>query len=286
MGKATGIPFCTATHNFWIGCKKISAGCKFCYFYREYGGRFKKDPTKVKLPANNAFDEPLRWKKPQIIFINSWSDFYIKEADEWRERAFDVIRKTPQHFYIIITKRIDRTLKCLPADWGKGWPNVIHLVSAEKQKDLDYRVKKLLEIHGLRGIIAEPLLEPINLAPYLNIPLSPTETVKPIHWVIAGGESGNDQGEWKYRTCKLEWLHDIVKQCAAEQVPVFIKQLGTAIAKMRGMKSDRHGENINDPAYPMYLKNQEFPEKLPEIFWPMIGRESAPLLNNKAPKKV
>ncbi len=272
MSKSTGIPFCTATHNFWIGCLKISAGCKFCYFYREYEGRFKKDPKKVKLPAGNSFDDPLKWKKPEIIFINSWSDFYIKEADEWRERAFDVIRKTPHHFYIIITKRIDRTLKHLPKDWGKGWPNVIHLVSTEKQKDFDYRVKKLLEVPGLRGVIAEPLLEPIDMSAALSIQLGPDEVVKPIHWVIAGGESGNDVAPYKYRTCKQEWLHEIVKQCAKANVPVFIKQLGTALAKTRGMKSDRHGENMNDPGFPMYLKKQEFPEKLPEQFWAMVGR--------------
>lgn len=266
MSKTTGIPFCTATHNFWIGCKKVSAGCKYCYFYREYEGRFKKDARQVKLPAGNDFDKPLRWKEPEIIFINSWSDFYIKEADAWRERAFDVMRKTPQHFYIIITKRIDRALGRLPADWGNGWPNVIHLVSTEKQKDFNYRVAKLLEIPGLRGVIAEPLLEPIDMSAALTVKIG-EKAVHPLHWVIAGGESGNDNGPHKYRECRREWLHGIIKQCAVAGTPVFVKQLGTSIAKTMGLKNDRHGENIPDA----YLNVREYPLKLPAALRAKIG---------------
>lgn len=265
MSRVTIIPFCTATHNFWIGCIKVSAGCKFCYFYRDYENRYKKDPTKIKLPAVNQktgksnFDAPVRWKKPEIIFINSWSDFFIKEADAWRNDAWKIIKDTP-HFYIIITKRIERAVACLPADWGKGYPNVIIMVSTENQKTFNFRVKKLLEVPGYRGIIAEPLLSPIDMRAALNITLPGGDQVKPIHWVIAGGESGNETGPYGYRDCKREWLHEIVKQCAAEEVPVFIKQLGSMLAKTLGMKGDRHGEDMSDPRFPIFLKKKEYPE--------------------------
>jgi len=77
-----------------------------------------------------------------------------------------------------------------------------------------------------------------------------------IDWVIVGGESGNDKGKYRYRPCNFSWLINIVEQCHAMHTPVFVKQLGTNLAK-RNKMSDRHGGNIAE--FPTYLQKREFP---------------------------
>ena len=78
-----------------------------------------------------------------------------------------------------------------------------------------------------------------------------------LDWVIVGGESGNDNGQWKYRKSRLEWYYNIVLQCKKNGVPVFVKQLGTWLAKELQL-SDRHGTDIDE--YPDTLKVREFPK--------------------------
>ena len=266
MSKDTGIEFCTATHNFWIGCIKISRGCKYCYFYREYDGRFKKDATKVK-KGEAKFDAPLRWTKPELIFINSWSDFFIGQADQWRKEAWEVIKNTPQHTYIIITKRAEMIKSRLPADWENGYANVIIMVSIEDQQAFDKRVKHLFEIPGNRGLILEPLLGPVNISSALEVTL-PHKVVKPLKWIIVGGETGNDIGPYKYRMCRREWLADIVKQSREKEVPVFVKQLGTGLSKQLELAGDRAGSNFKNPRFPQYLKFRQYPQFISEKHFP------------------
>jgi protein gp37 len=274
MGKETAISWADATVNFWHGCKKVSKGCKFCHMYREKS-RFGQKGDIVTRSSKQKFFEALRWQDGKLIFTCDWSDFFIKEADEimdetgkivlshWRKEAWEVIKNTPQHTWIILTKRPERILQCLPPDWGpKGYPNVWLGVSVESQKTAHNRIMELFKVRcAVRVVSAEPLLEKIDLTPYLKVQLGPKEWVYPIHWVIAGGESGNNEGEFKYRPCRAEWLHDIVKQCKAQEVPVFIKQLGTSISKQMELK-DRHGADLSEPAFPGYLKLQEFPKIL------------------------
>lgn len=256
--KQTIIEFCTATHNFWIGCLKVSRGCKYCYFYRMYEGRLKKDAKDIHLPAT-GFDAPLKWPKPQIIFINSWSDFFIKQADEWRDKAWDVIKQSKHHTYIIITKRPDMIKQRLPADWGKGYDNVIIMVSIEDQKAFNQRIPHIFEIPGNRGLILEPLLGPVNIEPALQVKL-PEKLVKPFKWIIVGGETGNDVGEYRYRLCRSEWINDIVRAAKDKDVPVFVKQLGTALSSQFEMKGDRTGSNFDHERFPPYLKHRQFPD--------------------------
>ena len=111
------------TVNFWSGCQKVSEGCKFCYMYRlkDQNGQ---SGSVVRRSSDAKFYEALYWKEPTMIFTCSMSDFFIEEADEWREDAWDVIRRTPQHKWQILTKRPERIKECLPADWGEGWDNV------------------------------------------------------------------------------------------------------------------------------------------------------------------
>lgn len=206
MGEKSAIGWTDATHNFWYGCQKVSPGCKFCYAEREmtrYGKDFRTI-TRAK-----GFDRPLRWKEPRMIFVNSWSDFFIKEADNWRDDAWDIIRQTPHHTYQILTKRPERIPDSLPADWGDGWPNVWLGTSIENQ-DYMYRAVLLLKVQApVLFISAEPLLGPLTFG----------ELVDRLDWLVMGGESGP-----KARPMQIEWARDSRDQWKAKGKPVFFKQ--------------------------------------------------------------
>lgn len=243
MGDNSSIQWTEATWNPWHGCIKISVGCKFCYMYRDKQ-KFGQNPREI-VRSKGKFNEPLKWKEPKVIFTCSWSDWFIDKADDWRQEAWEVIRKTPQHTYQILTKRSDRILDHLPADWGEGYPNVWLGVSVE-DNDAVYRVKELQNIPAkVRFLSVEPLLGSVDLG-----------ELSGIHWVIIGGESGNDNGEYLYRPCESVWIEHILLQCARQGIPAFVKQMGTYLSKQLKMK-DRHGGDIEE--FPAHLRLREMP---------------------------
>jgi len=270
MAYKTGIQWTEATWNPWHGCKKVSPGCKYCYMFRGKE-QYKQDPTLVQR-SKTRFNDPLKWTDPRLIFPCSWSDFFIKEADVWRAEAWRIIESTP-HFYQILTKRAERIEDNLPLynqpdHWAHGLPyiprNVLLGISAENQEELEARVP-IVESFGRKGmnckwwISAEPLIGPMpNLNDWLvDIDLGDEDHshwTKPPAWVVVGGESGHDKGKYRYRECKIEWIESIVDQCRSYGVPVFVKQLGTHLAKKLGLK-DRAG---GDPGeWPEHLRVRE-----------------------------
>lgn len=254
MGKDSKIQWTEDTWNPHVGCIKVSEGCKVCYMYREME-RFGKDPRIVRQTAPSTFLAPLKSKTPRLIFTCSFSDFFIEEADGWRDQAWDVIRRTPHHRYQILTKRPERIRECLPPDWGTGWDHVWLGVTAENQVTFDQRMPILANIPAkVRFISAEPLLSEIDLMSnsvnYFNLR-------NRIHWVIIGGESGHNEGRYQYRPCDIRWINLIMNRCHEAKVPVFIKQLGTHLSKELKL-SDRHGGNMYE--WPRMLRVQKFPQ--------------------------
>ena len=208
MAEQSLIEWTDSTWNPWHGCIKVSPGCKNCYMYRGKE-RWGKNPRNV-VRSRTTFDDPLRWTTPRRIFTCSWSDWFIEDADPWREEAWQVVRQSPHHTFQILTKRPERILGALPQDWGTGWPNVWVGVSIETQQFI-HRKETLQSIpSSLRFISAEPLLGPIEFG-----------ELKGIHWVITGGESGP-----KARPMDPAWARSIRKQCAASKVTFFHKQNG------------------------------------------------------------
>lgn len=162
MGDNSAIEWTDATWNPWMGCRKVSPGCKNCYMFREQK-QYGNDPNLVRR-SKTKFNEPLKWKDPRKIFTCSWSDFFIEEADAWRDEAWEIIRKTPQHIYQILTKRPERITKCLPEYWNeiKRW--VWLGVSVENQKTANERIPIMLDTPAyIRFLSCEPLLERVNL---------------------------------------------------------------------------------------------------------------------------
>lgn len=247
----TKIQWTDDTVNFWTGCHKISEGCKFCYMYRDKD-RYGQDPTKVMRTKDATFYQALKWKDPRKIFTCSWSDFFIADADEWRADAWDVIRKTPQHQWQILTKRPERILQCLPPDWGEGWDNVWLGVSIENQKNF-HRAITLSKIPAkVRFISAEPLLGELDLLQMDDDKL----VMDNFHWCIIGGESGNETGKYLFRECKQEWIEKIIANLKNTDVKIFVKQMGTFLKKTMKLK-DTHGGDIDE--WPMHFKIREFP---------------------------
>jgi len=215
--------------------------------------RYKKDPNVVVRTKPATFNAPLKWKEPRMVFTCSFSDFFIEEADEWRADAWEIIRKTPQHTYQILTKRPERIKACLPDDWGDGYPNVWLGVSVENQDNIG-RIHLLAEIPAaVRFVSAEPLLGEVNFRADDKV----FESFKKMDWIIVGGESGNNTGKYQYRPCEIEWMELIAHQCAYEGVACFIKQLGTHMSKQFNLK-DRHGGDILE--FPPHLQVRQFPE--------------------------
>lgn len=224
MSQSTGIEWTQATWNPWRGCTKVSPGCDHCYMFRDQR-RYGHDPE-IVVRSKTTFTAPLKWAEPRLIFTCSWSDWFHKDADPWRDEAWDIIRRTPQHTYQILTKRPGRIHRHLPADWGGGYPNVWLGVSVESQAEV-FRVRQLTDTPAaVRFISAEPLLGPLDVTEYLT----------GIAWLIAGGESGP-----AHRPCDPEWLRWLRDQCEDYLVAFFLKQLGGWPDKRGGEKATLDG---------------------------------------------
>lgn len=245
MADQSKIQWTESTWNPWHGCKKVSPGCKYCYMYRDKD-RYGQDPTHV-MKSKAKFREPLKWKEPKLIFTCSWSDWFIEEADEWRDEAWKIIKDTPQHTYQILTKRPERIKDHLPDDWEEGYPNVWLGVSIESD-DQYWRKYALEEVNAkVKFISFEPLIGEITI-----------EDSRGMDWIIIGGESGNETGKYKYRQCKIEWIEHLINDGNNWGVNVFVKQLGTHLAKELNLKN-RHGGDILE--WPEHLQIREFPNQ-------------------------
>jgi protein gp37 len=214
MGDKTGIEWTNHTWNPWQGCHRVSAGCARCYMYSEKR-RYGQDPTVVRRSKRETFNAPLRWKEPPLVFTCSWSDFFIADADAWRQEAWDIIRRTPHLVYQILTKRPERIHDHLPDDWGEGWANVWLGVTVETGAHLS-RVMMLKEIHAvLRFVSYEPAIGPVEFRPYLKH--------SGIDWLVAGCESG--PGGSLGRPTHPDWLRSARDGCQENGVPFFLKQM-------------------------------------------------------------
>lgn len=253
MGANTLIGWTDHTWNPWVGCVKVSAGCKACYMYRDQA-RYGLDPRLIRKTARDTFRAPLRasgkngMRPGDRVFGCSWSDFFIAEADEWRPEAWDVIRARPDLTFQLLTKRPENILARLPADWGDGWPNVWLGVSVENAHAKP-RIDTLRAVPArLRFLSVEPLLDEVRLSP---------EDLAGIGWVILGGESGPTA-----RPCDLAWLAALVEDAAAANVPCFVKQIGQN-ARLDGQPYPARLAGTDPAEWPEALRVQQFPTTTP-----------------------
>lgn len=217
----TGIEWTDKTWNPTTGCDKISTGCLHCYA-EAITQRFPKNfPNGFTLTLHpERLEEPLRWRTPSRVFVNSMSDLFHDDVPlDFIRQVFSVIHSTPWHIYQILTKRQSR-LGDLASKLD--FPENIWLgVSVENQNHID-RIEYLRTVPvSVRFISCEPLLGPLEL------------NLTGIDWVIVGGESGQ-----KHRPMKLDWARDIRDQCQNSGVAFFFKQVGGRTPKAGGRLLD------------------------------------------------
>lgn len=248
MSKDSKIQWTDHTWNIAVGCSKVDADCLYCYMYRGSLNNTRYDPKEVR-KTKTVFNLPLKIKEPSRIFTSSLTDVFHEDCDSFREEMWDIIRKCPRHTFQILTKRPERIKDHLPADWGDGWDNVWLGTSIGSNKGMD-RIYPLIETPAkTRFVSFEPLWERIDM----NLDIS---TLIAIDWAIIGGESGNENGKYRYRPCKTEWIQEIADAITGVGNKVFIKQLGTHLSKVLKLK-DRHGGDISE--WPAQLQVREFP---------------------------
>lgn len=278
MSEKSNIQWTDATWNIARGCTKVDEDCKFCYMYRDSFDNTRYNPLEV-IRTKTVFTAPLKYKVKEslcwggrpLVFTCSLTDFFHEAIDPYRNEAWDIIRKCPHLIFQILTKRPERIIDHLPADWGKGWDNVWLGTSCGSQSSTK-RVVDLLRVPAsIKFLSLEPLHGAIDLTHVdedddgftncldgLSFCVGRNEPAEhdKIDWVIVGGESGNETGKYRYRPCELSWVEKIVNDCKKYEVPVFVKQMGTHLSKQLAM-TDRHGGNINE--FPEHLQVREFP---------------------------
>jgi len=218
----SSIEWTESTWNPVTGCTKVSPGCKHCYAERmalrlramgqpKYAHGFKLTMHEDVLEA------PLRWKKPQMIFVNSMSDLFHKDVPlEFVQKVFDIMRRASWHTFQVLTKRSERLLEL---DQNINWPPNVWMGVSVENDDYTFRIDHLRQTGALVKFLSlEPLLEPL-----------PNLDLHNIDWIIVGGESGPGA-----RSMREEWVIDIRDQCLTAHVPFFFKQWGGVRKKLAG----------------------------------------------------
>lgn len=209
----------------WHGCTKISEGCAHCYMYFLDKVHGNKDgsviyKTKdIRYPLQKNRDGSYKIKSGEHIRLCMSSDFFLPEADSWRDEVWDIIRIRKDVVFFILTKRANRILECLPKDWGEGFENVILNVTCENQKRADERIPYLLEVKAKhKGIMCAPFIGPVSISKYLES--------GEIEQVIVGGE--NYDGA---RPCDFSWVVNLREECVKKNVKFCFIETGTHFVK-------------------------------------------------------
>jgi protein gp37 len=253
MGEITGISWCDHTFNPWIGCTKISDGCRSCYAESE-NKRFQWNPAgwgpgvARKRTSIENWKNPMKWAKKahsegitKRVFCASLADVFDPDVPaEWHRDLFYLIYKCNLYYpgaleWLLLTKRSERIEQFMEKEWLAHPPDYVRLgVTAEDQANADRHIPDLLRVwRGKNFVSYEPAIGPLHMR----------GSFWPIDWIICGGESGV-----ACRPMDLEWARHIQSQCNNACIPFFFKQIG-------GYPDKRH-----DPeGWPTDLRVREFP---------------------------
>lgn len=301
MSDKTGIAWTNSTWNPITGCTKVSQGCKNCYAERDWA-RLAANPKAVDYFGRNftdvqthihRLDQPIRWRRPRRIFVNSMSDLFHEQVS-WAfiDRVLAVMTLTPRHTYQVLTKRPERMRDylCAPDLYERvldaanavrrAFP-ALHLdtipvdnpasgfarhiwwgVSVEDQEAAEARIPILLQVPvAHHWLSAEPLLGPLRLDEVpvgMEGPLRPhnlpSDRLPRLDWVVVGGESGP-----RARPFDGEWVRTILADCHAAQVPVFVKQMGAAFQERYVPVPLAHRAGADPNEWPADLRVREYP---------------------------
>lgn len=223
MGDKSLIEWTDSTWNLTTGCTKVSPGCKNCYAERlaqrlqEMGVKKYRKGFKFTI-HRDALDQPVRWRKPRMIFVNSMSDLFHEELSlDFITHCFDVMRKADCHTYQILTKRPQRMFE-FACRYGRIPPH-IWLGTTVELPDYKKRIDLLRQIDvSIRFVSFEPLLGRLG-----DLDLAG------VSWAIVGGESGPN-----HRSIDPNWVREIRDQCLRQGTRFFFKQWGGSTPKSGG----------------------------------------------------
>jgi protein gp37 len=282
MGQDSKIAWTRHTFNPWIGCTKVSDGCKNCYaeaLMDKRWGKVKWGPNGTRSrtsPAN--WRQPIAWNaaaeaagERHRVFCASLADVFEgrPELDEWLVDLLLLIDETPHLDWLLLTKRPENVAKFMPTSFQK-YPrgNVWIGTSVEDQSTADVRIPHLLAMRWpvVRFVSYEPALGPVKFGGWLRGHDGFCEDAgcsgghARIDWVIVGGESGAGA-----RDCRESWMAAVVGDCRAAGVPAFVKQMGSTFVRDRDWVGvahqaklrDRKGGDISE--FPVDLRVREFP---------------------------
>ncbi|HEV7586860.1 MAG TPA: phage Gp37/Gp68 family protein [Longimicrobium sp.] len=242
MGQRSAIEWTDATWNPVTGCTRVSAGCDNCYaatlatrllkeIYLDRAPQVdsditRRDPFAVRLWPERLQD-PLKWRQPRHIFVNSMSDLFHKDVPSaFVRQIFTVMLQAPWHTYQVLTKRPSRARQFLERnrDLFAEAVTPAHIwigASVEDQRAV-HRIRQLLQVPAtVRFLSCEPLIGPLTFDP------------RGLNWVIVGGESG-----LRRRPMESEWVRAIRDRCQLTGVPFFFKQWGGRTPKAGGRELD------------------------------------------------
>ncbi|VYT85516.1 DUF5131 family protein [Clostridium tertium] len=211
-----------AMWNPWRGCHKYSEGCKFCYIHK--GDAKRKVDTNIITKTDNFYAPIQKNKKGeykiksgQTVYLCFSSDFFIEEADKWRDECWKMIKERTDLHFIFLTKRIERFMNCIPRDWNDGYNNVTIGCTVENQEKVDFRLNIFSSLPiKHKNIICQPLIEEVNIEKYLD----------DVELVVVGGESDKFA-----RPINYDWVLFIRQQCINKGVSFEFRQCGSNFIK-------------------------------------------------------
>lgn len=211
--------------NPWHGCVKCSEGCQHCYMYfldrvrDKNGADIYRTKTGFTYPLQKLRDGNYKVKSGELIRVCMSSDFFLEEADGWRDEAWEIMHQRPDVKFFLLTKRPQRVADCLPKNWGYGWDNVIFNVTCENQRRADERIPILKELpFKHKGIMCAPFIGAVSIERYLGDGV--------IEQVICGGE--NYDGA---RPCNFDWVKSLRAECVAHNITFCFIETGTVFIK-------------------------------------------------------
>jgi protein gp37 len=269
MSQDSAIEWTEVTWNPVTGCDRVSPGCDHCYAatlakrlkamgnlrYQNDGSRKTSGPGFGVTLHPDKLDEPLKWRRSRTVFVNSMSDlFHADVPDDFIADVFAVMALAPQHTFQVLTKRPRRMQHLLSSPWWHEFiqdravdatandrepeprlpnlplPNVWLGVSVENQEWANKRIPLLISTPAhVRFLSCEPLIEPVDLGPFMNDDFMGGDLEDFIQWVIVGGESGPGA-----RPMNPDWAHLLRDQCVANGIAFFFKQWGGRTPKAGG----------------------------------------------------
>lgn len=226
MSTRSGIEWTETTWNPVTGCTKISHGCKFCYADRmakrlqAMGVNKYRNGFSVTMHPSTLKD-PLKWRKPHLVFVNSMSDLFHEEVSvSFIKAVFQTMNQASHHTFQVLTKRPGRVLEI---ESSLTWSPNIWLGTSIESERWQFRLEELERTSAQSKFLSlEPLLGPL-----------PDIPVKGVDWVIVGGESGPGA-----RPMEADWVRGIRDVCVREHVPFFFKQWGGVFKKRTGRTLD------------------------------------------------